>query len=298
MRKLFSLFWLLTLVPYCSLYAKSVNELDSVYLFAYSTSKNVMRNGLHFAWSVNRKNWDAIGPELSFLKCDYGGGAEGKKMITPFLFQGSDQLWHCLWNLNENDGVFAHTTSQDLIYWKSQSYPVVMKNGNCLQPEVVFNSNTGKYEITWLSSGTNGVKAYRVSTSDFKVYSDAMEIQSLARPNLGEKIQLNGNEETGVVRKVSWKMLDGLLQKQQLEVSKRKLNSENMKDDAERFSGLQPINASITVNQANTKKISDKLIGAFFEDLNYSADGGLYAELIQNRGFEYTLSDKDGKDKT
>jgi len=298
MRKLFSLFWLLTLVPYCSLYSKPANELDSVYLFAYSTSKNIMRNGLHFAWSADRKNWDAIGPELSFLKCDYGGGAEGKKMITPFLFQGSDQLWHCLWSLNETDGVFAHTTSQDLVYWKSQSYPVVMKSGNCLQPEVVFNSNTGKYEITWLSSGTYGAKAYRAITSDFRTYSDAKEIDSTSRLNFRERIQLNGNEETGVVRKVSWKMLDGLLQKQRLEVSKRKLNNENLKDDAERFSGLQPINASITVNPANTKKISDKLIGAFFEDLNYSADGGLYAELVQNRGFEYALSEKDGKDKT
>lgn len=40
------------------------------------------------------------------------------------------------------------------------------------------------------------------------------------------------------------------------------------------------------------KSISDNLIGVFFEDLNYAADGGLYAELIQNRDFEY--SSKDG----
>lgn len=35
------------------------------------------------------------------------------------------------------------------------------------------------------------------------------------------------------------------------------------------------------------KPISDKLFGIFFEDLNYAADGGLYAELVQNRSFEY-----------
>ncbi len=35
------------------------------------------------------------------------------------------------------------------------------------------------------------------------------------------------------------------------------------------------------------KDISTQLIGAFFEDINYGADGGLYAELIQNRSFEY-----------
>ncbi len=36
------------------------------------------------------------------------------------------------------------------------------------------------------------------------------------------------------------------------------------------------------------KPISPDLFGVFFEDLNYAADGGLYAELIQNRSFEYS----------
>jgi alpha-N-arabinofuranosidase len=35
------------------------------------------------------------------------------------------------------------------------------------------------------------------------------------------------------------------------------------------------------------KKISPDLFGLFFEDINYSADGGLYAEMVQNRSFEY-----------
>ena len=39
------------------------------------------------------------------------------------------------------------------------------------------------------------------------------------------------------------------------------------------------------------KPISDKLIGIFFEDINYGADGGLYAELVQNRDFEYSPKD-------
>ncbi|WP_070000271.1 alpha-L-arabinofuranosidase C-terminal domain-containing protein [Cellulosilyticum sp. I15G10I2] len=34
-------------------------------------------------------------------------------------------------------------------------------------------------------------------------------------------------------------------------------------------------------------KISETFIGVFFEDINYGADGGLYAELIQNRSFEF-----------
>ena len=27
--------------------------------------------------------------------------------------------------------------------------------------------------------------------------------------------------------------------------------------------------------------------GIFFEDINFGADGGLYAELVKNRGFEF-----------
>ena len=42
------------------------------------------------------------------------------------------------------------------------------------------------------------------------------------------------------------------------------------------------------------KAISDELIGIFFEDISSSADGGLYAELIQNGSFEYNPSERDG----
>lgn len=42
-----------------------------------------------------------------------------------------------------------------------------------------------------------------------------------------------------------------------------------------------------------SKAISPNLFGIFFEDLNYAADGGLYAEMVQNRSFEYLPSDVD-----
>lgn len=34
-------------------------------------------------------------------------------------------------------------------------------------------------------------------------------------------------------------------------------------------------------------EISDTLFGAFIEDINFAADGGLYAEMVKNRSFEY-----------
>ena len=36
-----------------------------------------------------------------------------------------------------------------------------------------------------------------------------------------------------------------------------------------------------------TVPLSPHLYGLFFEDINFAADGGLYAELVQNRSFEY-----------
>jgi hypothetical protein len=33
------------------------------------------------------------------------------------------------------------------------------------------------------------------------------------------------------------------------------------------------------------------MYGVFFEDINRAADGGLYAELVQNRSFEYDQAD-------
>ena len=54
---------------------------------------------------------------------------------------------------------------------------------------------------------------------------------------------------------------------------------------------LLPLVASASTITADagvtTVEMSDTLYGLFFEDINYGADGGLYAELLQNRSFEY-----------
>ena len=42
------------------------------------------------------------------------------------------------------------------------------------------------------------------------------------------------------------------------------------------------------------KPISSDLWGIFFEDINYAGDGGLYAEMVQNRSFEYSLAEHEG----
>ena len=45
----------------------------------------------------------------------------------------------------------------------------------------------------------------------------------------------------------------------------------------------------LTVNvEEEIHDISDLLFGVFFEDINFAGDGGLYAEMVANRSFEFT----------
>lgn len=51
---------------------------------------------------------------------------------------------------------------------------------------------------------------------------------------------------------------------------------------------LPPVSFNLNVNTGEpSHTISPHLYGIFYEDINYAADGGLYAELVQNRSFEF-----------
>ncbi len=55
---------------------------------------------------------------------------------------------------------------------------------------------------------------------------------------------------------------------------------------------IASVQAQKKKSYTTSKKISPDLFGLFFEDINYAADGGLYAELVQNRSFEYSPASK------
>jgi len=271
------------------------NQPDSAYVFAYTTTQQHNTTGLHYAWSIDKKDWQTIGDEFRFLACDFGRWGEQKKMINPFLFQDESGLWHCLWTLNNEVGQFAHTTSADLYNWQPQSYPEVMHNGNVQDLEVLYNQSTHRYTVTWMSD-INGVsKAFKTTTVDFKSYSVTQEIARNSRLNLRKTIVINGERQTGIIYKLPWSEIDALIKFCELDEFQEQQRSDNTSLDAVRFKNLQNVKAKITLQPQNSKAISDMLIGVFFEDINYAADGGLYAELIQNRGFEYTPHDKLGK---
>lgn len=158
------------------------------YLFAYFTGKNNNRNGLHFAWSTDGYRWTAIGPEHSFLKSDFGSWGTEKKMRDPFILQGPDGVYHCIWTINWDAPRIGHASTTDFICWSRQSYPEVMAGfeaRNCWAPEMIWDEEEGHYLIFWASTiAKNGEwitehgykydhRMYCTTTKDFKNYTPA-----------------------------------------------------------------------------------------------------------------------------
>lgn len=296
MKKLFFVLYLILLcITGNARISSEMMEKDfPAYLFAYALDENEGRSGLHFAWSRDSVNWYGIGPEHGFVKSDYGRWGSQKRMIAPCLFQSPDGTWHCVWSLNDEDNAFAHASSKDLVYWGRQSYPITGAGGNCKALRVSYNAESGEFTVSWINDKGAVQKGFTCTTTDFKRYSEAKET---VIPDISHKeVILSGKPRKGTLHPVSWALIEGLIQKQKLEAYKSIIHSEKTIDDPVRFKGLKPLEARITIDAGKGKRISDLLMGVFFEDINYAADGGLYAELVQNRDFEYALSDKEGRD--
>ena len=52
----------------------------------------------------------------------------------------------------------------------------------------------------------------------------------------------------------------------------------------------------IKIGTGKKARLQEGMIGLFFEDINYAADGGLYAELLENRSFEFLKATGDAMD--
>lgn len=105
------------------------------------------------------------------------------------------------------------------------------------------------------------------------------------------QIVLNKDTLNGYIQKVSYTDIEQLIRFAEHKKYRDIQNNERAEQDAVRFAGLMPVTATIKVDAGQVKPISEHLVGIFFEDINYAADGGLYAELIQNRDFEYSVKD-------
>ena len=151
----------------------------------------------------------------------------------------------------------------------------------------------GEWLCIWKLNDHDG---YGQARSKDLIYWEAQQYPRTTSDFEGTRVKakIAGHEETGTVSQVPWSVVDGLTRTYERNQYRNSLYGERPVQDKERFAGLKPVKATVTAQPEETKEISDLLMGIFFEDINYSADGGLYAELIQNRDFEYEPSDREG----
>lgn len=167
-------------------------------------------------------------------------------------------------------------------------------------PQLVQNRADGSWHCIWRVTDTGKVLAH-VASPDLQKWgrqsyflsSDLSKFSSEdVYPFLEGKASVNGMEQTGRIQKVSYTTVQQIIRYAEHKKFRSAQNAERMAQDPVRFAGLKPLEATVQVKPEKAKKISEYLIGIFFEDINYAADGGLYAELIQNRDFEYAPADR------
>lgn len=283
---------LLTTAIILPLYA---NKPDKGYLFSYVSGR-----GLAFAYSSDGKVWSSIGHGRTFVDSDFGTwGAEKKMASTPHLIRDEQGMWRCVWSPNDRNPQFAYTESPDLINWKPQDYPYV-EGGSCKRPILVKAKDNKIWAVVYY---TQQDEFYCVPTSDFRQWGKAikMTVSDRDSASIGKcqspdftSISLDGRELQGQIHFVEWELIDKLLKRDDYLRNRQVKLDEHMGQDPVRFADLKPVRAHLSVNGAERKAISDKLIGIFFEDISYGADGGLYGELIENRDFEYSALDRGG----
>lgn len=116
---------------------------------------------------------------------------------------------------------------------------------------------------------------------------------TVKRPTVAtEKIE--GKEYNGTIIPVSKEFITKIQGYKHYRGALATKYDERTDQDRWRFNGIDTVTMTLSLQPEQSKSISDKLIGIFFEDINYAADGGLYAELIQNRDFEYNPADRGG----
>ena len=263
-----------------SLAATSLNAQKKV--FFYSPNPN---GGLRMAVLEN-DTWDDLGRLCS---SDYGTWGAEKKMYHPSLCRANDGSWRLVFQLNDIAPLFGASYSRDLVTWRPQDYPRV-NSQKCKNPVVVAEGDAFKVYYQTANGDTRRISA----DADFRHFIGDEAVKADVRLWHRDTVSIKGEQQTGQIFTMTDAEVQRVRDDFRLQGEKWAPTNERMHDDAQKLSIPSVINTTLTVSPNQEKNISDKLIGIFFEDISYAADGGLYAELIQNRDFEYTSKDHRG----
>lgn len=253
-------------------------------IFLYSPGE---KSGLHVAYLTDDSKWRNIG---QLCGSDYAQWGAEKKMYNPYVLHANDGTWRLVFGVNDYSPCFAAAYSEDLVTWRPQDYPRVSQKG-VFEP-VMFQMDDGTFDIYYKAK--DGSRRYVQGSSDFRKFTETPGVSTIDNVAwLRDTASVDGKTYAGNLFDVPKVHLDYIRQHFQALAHDAELSRETMRDDAKRFASIgNNVTARLTVNATKTKTISDKLMGVFFEDISYAADGGLYAELLQNRDFEYSKDDR------
>ncbi|MBQ9636691.1 MAG: alpha-N-arabinofuranosidase [Prevotella sp.] len=258
-------------------------------VFIYSPGE---RDGLHLAYLAEDGGWQHVG---QLCGSDYGPWGSEKRMHRPSVAHAADGTWRLVFSVNDYAPCLAVAYSEDLVTWRPQDYPRLSSAG-CLDP-VVFAMDDGTTDIYYKDRA--GGKHYVQASADFRHFTEDKVLSTIDDVawlrDTCEVRSVEGEAKTmeGYIFDIPALHLKYVRQWFRALAEDAHRSSEAMRDDAERFAGLPAtLEARVEVNVGEEKAISDNLVGVFFEDISYAADGGLYAELVQNRDFEYSSRDR------
>lgn len=237
---------------------------------------------------------------------DYSSWGSEKRMYAPFICRLDEGGYASVFQVNDYSPCFAVAWSADLITWRPQDYPRMSVKG-CLAP-VIRSDGGGRYTVLFRTKDgqvrkTTTDATFRHFTADVAaaqgeydaacVKTDTVAVTDIA----GRPVWKGNPTPTGFLWDVSLGLEDSLCEyftkQKELERIYAFDNLMVGRDNELRNAfGNKPTVATLTIDGKRQKDISDKLVGVFFEDISYAADGGLYAEMVQNRDFEYTSRDR------
>lgn len=267
----------------------------AAYLFSYTDKNAKGRGGMGYAISEDGENWKfASWKGRTFLDGAYAYKGD-MKLLDVFLHKDKKGNWRALWTTPNIKNHFGHSKSagkDNPVNWLRKSYAQIEVNAQITNP-IAYLAKNGDSVIEFKTDDGN---FYRTSTKDFKKFSQAKKITEKEYQKNSDKLlkdaSIEGELFKGTVNPLSSAELETVKQDGKWhKVAPWGKITESAKDDAIRFAGIESAKLKISADISKKKNITDMLMGVFFEDLNYAADGGLYAELIQNRDFEYSQKD-------
>ena len=245
-------------------------------IFVYSPDPTA---GLHLAYLTDEDKWVDVG---QLCASDYGPWGAEKKMYNPFVVKANDGTWRALWSVNDHAPQFAVAYSEDLITWRPQDYPIVQEKG--VLDVAAYQMDDGNFDV-YLK--TKQGKRYVQVSPDFRTFQED-SLETTADEILWQRdtATINGKLYQGCDFEVPAVHLQYI----------RSWFKALAEDNAENNRPLPktpaaPLEATLTIEPNKQHRISDKLMGIFFEDISRAADGGLCAELLQNGDFEYNGED-------